>query len=186
MAQRSASPKTRDAADCLDLVMQTGIRPGSDNDTGADKKAYGATTLKGQHVVTDAGGTRLQFTGKKGVSLDIPIEDPKLAATLQERAKKAGPDGALFPNVTDKSLLDHTHTMGDGSFRTKDFRTHLGTETAAKLVAAMPAPTDAKAHKAAVMAVAKQVAAKLGNTPVIAIASYIAPEVWSAWGAKNV
>lgn len=184
-AMRSANPKTRDAADCLDLVMQTGIRPGSDDDTGADKKAYGATTLKGEHVVSGPDGTRLQFTGKKGVSLDIKIDDPKLAAALAERAKKAGPDGALFPNVTDKSLLDHTHTMGDGSFRTKDFRTHLGTETAAKMVRSMPVPADAKAHKAAVMTVAKAVAAKLGNTPVVSLQSYIAPEVFSSWGVAH-
>ena len=185
VAQRSANPKVRDAADCLDLIMQTGIRPGSDDDTGAAKKAYGATTLKGEHVVTDDNGTSLKFVGKKGVSLDIKIEDPKLAAALQDRAKKAGPDGSLFPNVTDKSLLDHTHTMGDGSFKTKDLRTHLGTKTAAELVRSMPVPTDAKSHKAAVMAVAKQVAAKLGNSAAIALQSYIAPETWASWGAAH-
>lgn len=185
-AQKSADPKTKDAADCLDLVMKTGVRPGSDTDTGAEKQAYGATTLQGQHVVSDADGTYLRFTGKKGVSLNLKINDPELTAMLTARAKAAGPEGQLFPNVTDKSLLDHSHTMGDGSFKSKDFRTHLGTTTAARLVNSMKPPTSPKEHKAAVMEVARQVSEKLGNTATIALQSYISPTVFSVWeGARG-
>lgn len=185
-SQKSADPKTKDAADCLALIMATGIRPGSDTDTGADKKAYGATTLQGQHVVSDGQTTFLRFVGKKGVSLNLSVNDPALVKMLTDRSAKAGPDGQMFPNVTDKGLLDHAHTMGDGSFKSKDFRTHLGTTTAARLINSMPVPADAKAYKAAVMSVTKQVAEKLGNTAMVALQSYIAPTVFSRWQGTNV
>ena len=180
--RRSSSRATRDNADCCALIMELGIRPGSDADTGAEKKAYGATTLEGRHVVrSDDGSVRLQFIGKKGVALDLPVSDERLAANLIERAEKSGPDGRLFGAVTDKSLLDYVHSLDGGAFKTKDFRTHLGTGTAYALVQNTPAPKTEQEYRKAVMNVAKVVSKKLGNTPVIALQSYIAPEVFASW-----
>ena len=176
-------PATREAADCLDLIMQTGIRPGGEGDTGAEKQAYGATTLQGRHVrVTPTGKVSLQFVGKKGVDLNIPIDNPALAKALIRRKEKAGRTGKLFDTTAGK-LLAHTHSLDGGGFKTKDFRTFLGTSTAAKMVAAGTAPTDAKSYKRAVMEVAKAVSAKLGNTPTIALQSYINPVVFAGWRA---
>jgi DNA topoisomerase-1 len=183
-AQKSSVPRIKDSADCLDLIMKMGVRPGSDADTGAEKKAYGATTLRGSHVVVEGDAVVLRFVGKKGVNLSLPAKDRALAENLKARAAKAGPDGSLFPATSDKALLDYTHSLGDGSFKTKDFRTHLGTKTASEAVASMPVPKDEKSYKAAVKAVAVQVSAVLGNTPVIALQSYINPTVFAAWTAN--
>jgi DNA topoisomerase I len=178
------APATRDVADCLAVVMDMGIRPGSDSDTGAAVQAYGATTLEGRHVrVTTGGKVSLQFTGKKGVALNLPVTDEKLAAMLLKRKDKAGPKGRVFGDVSHHKLLAHTHSMNGGGFKTKDFRTHLGTTTAAKLVASREAPTDAKSYKKAVMEVARAVSEKLGNTPTIALQSYINPVVFADWSA---
>jgi DNA topoisomerase-1 len=161
--------------------MQTGIRPGSEADTGADKKAFGATTLQGQHVVTDAdGNVRLKFVGKKGVSLDLPIPNRNLATMLQRRAKRAGPDGQLFPNVNAGGLLRYVHGIG-GDFKTKDFRTLLGTKTALDEMKKFKLPRSMSAYKKQVREVAKAVASKLGNTPTVALQSYINPVVFSKW-----
>jgi DNA topoisomerase-1 len=184
LAQNEAArrdPKTRDVADCLNLIMRMGVRPGSDSDTGAEKKAYGATTLEGKHVVRTPEGMRLQFTGKKGVELDLPVTDDALAANLWARAQKAGQNGRLFGAVTDKSLLDHTHTMDGGGFKTKDMRTRLGTQTAADVVSSMPKPTDRKSYDKAVKTVAIAVSKVLGNTPKIALEAYISPTVFAPW-----
>lgn len=171
---------TKENADCMHLIMETGIRPGSDRDTKAEKKAYGATTLLGRHVVQTEEGVRLQYTGKKGVSLDIPISNPDTSKMLTSRASAAGPDGRLF-GTNSQSVLDYSHTLGSGQFRTKDFRTYIGTSEAKGLVAQMPAPTSKTAFKKSVSAVAKTVARRLGNTPSIALKSYIAPEVFIQW-----
>ena len=180
--RKSRKPKIKDAADCMRLIMETGIRPGSDADTGAEKKAYGASNLLGQHLVIEKGQAFLRFTGKKGVDLSIPIEDPETVKMLKRRAKEAGADGHLFPNINEKHLLDYTHSLDGGNFKTKDFRTHLGTATALEEVRkAEGKPTNEKEYKKMVMAVAKKVSTKLGNTPTIALQSYINPVVFADW-----
>jgi DNA topoisomerase IB len=180
-AQQSSNPKIKDSADCLALIMKMGVRPGSEDDTGAKVKAYGATTLEGRHVVETPEGVSLRFIGKKGVSLDLPVEDPGLAAMLIRRAKAAGPNGKLFPATNDKTLLDYTHSLDGGGFKTKDFRTHVGTATAYDLVQGLPKPTTLAEYRKRVMDVARKVSKKLGNTPVIALESYINPAVFAEW-----
>jgi DNA topoisomerase-1 len=177
-------PKTRDVADCLALVMQMGIRPGSSRDTGAAVQAYGATTLEGRHVrVSPTGKVSLQFTGKKGVALNLRVDDDRLAAQLVRRKSKAGPKGHIFGDVTPGLLRAHAHAMDGGGFTTKDFRTNIGTTTATKLVSERDVPTDAKSYKKAVMDVARVVSAKLGNTPAMALQAYINPAVFAPWRA---
>jgi DNA topoisomerase I len=180
-ARRSDTPAIKDAADIAALIMHTGIRPGSDTDTKAQKKAYGATTLLGKHVVEEGDGVTLKFTGKKGVDLTIPVDDPELVGMLKQRRDTAGADGQLFPRANEKTLLDHVHTLGGGGFKSKDFRTYVGTRTAIDEVNKMPAPTSPTAYKKAVMQVAKTVSAKLGNTPTIALQAYISPTAFAPW-----
>ena len=59
-ARRSRDPKLKDHGDCMHLIMTMGLRPGGDDDTGAEKKAYGASTLEGQHVALLNGVVRLR------------------------------------------------------------------------------------------------------------------------------
>jgi DNA topoisomerase-1 len=181
--RQSALPIIRDVADCTKLVMATGIRPGSDKDTGAKVKAYGATTLLGQHVHADASGVSLKFRGKKGVMLTIPVTDPSTADMLRRRAKQAGPDGKLFPSTNDKKLQGYIKQLSGGVIHPKDFRTYLGTSTALGAIRMMPAPQTELAYKKSVHEVAKRVAQKLGNTIAVALVSYINPVVFAEWRA---
>ena len=179
--RESTDPKKKEHADCMFLIKKMGIRPGSDTDTGAEKKAYGATTLTGDHVVVEDNKVFLRFVGKKGVDLNLPVSDPAVASMLLKRKKKAK-SGSLFPQVSDASLRDFTHAELDkGSFKVKDFRTSLGTSTAQKLVSTMRKPKDEQEYKRSVKAVAEHVSTLLGNTPAIALQSYIAPQVFSEW-----
>lgn len=183
-ARRSDDPRRRDSADALKLIMATGIRPGSAADTQAKVKAYGATTLEGRHVVEDGDGNlSLRFVGKKGVPLDIAVHDDGVATLLLRRAREAGPDGKLFPATNHAALLAHTHSLDGGSFKTKDFRTLLGTTLAMRMVEREPAPRTQSEYRKAVMAVAKRVSAALGNTPTVALQSYINPVVFAPWRA---
>jgi DNA topoisomerase-1 len=174
------SKKDKENAACAELIRQTGIRPGSDADTKAKVKAFGATTLRGEHVIVEGDKVHLEYTGKKGVSLNIPIEDRALANELISRKALAGDSGRLF-NTDDKRLRDYTGTLNGGDFHPKDFRTQVATTTANDLVKSMPAPKNEKEYKKAVTNVAKGVAAKLGNTPKVALQSYISPAVFSRW-----
>jgi len=182
-SQQSKDPVVNDHGDCMAAVMHMGIRPGSDDDTGAEKKAYGASTLEGRHVVVKDGQVRLQFVGKKGISLDLPVEDPELAEMFKNRAKKAGETGKLFGNVTDKSLLNYAHSLDGGGYKTKDFRTLKGTRTAYALVENFQVPKNEREYKKAVHAVAVHVSKHLGNTPAVALSAYISPVVFGKWRA---
>jgi len=174
-AQESSNQKTKDAADCMALISKMGIRPGSKTDTGAKVQAYGATTLTADHVVVDGDKVSLKFTGKKGVNLDLEVSDPELKNMLLKK-KKAG--GELFPNINEKDLLNFSHSLDHGKFKTKDFRTYVGTSTAQKLVESVPKPKDKKEYIKTVKAIAKKVSQVLGNTPTVALQSYIDPSVF--------
>jgi DNA topoisomerase I len=176
----SSSQSTKDCADCQKLIMETGLRPGSDKDTMAEKQAYGATTLLGQHVVETSDGLSLQFVGKKGVSLNIAVENKDLQSMLIGRAREVGEDGKLF-SINADDLRGYTGKLDGGQFTPKDFRTFLGTKTAIEKIATMSAPSNKKEYTKAVRTVAKAVSTKLGNTPTVALQAYINPSVFSEW-----
>ena len=177
----SKDPVQRDLADTLHLIMTMGLRPGSDADTGAEKKAYGATTLLGSHVVDEGGETYLRFTGKKGVALSLKVPDKQLAKELKQRSANAGANGKLFPRVDNRSLRKYVAKLDGGGFKTKDFRTLIGTSLAYDLVKKMDKPTSKSGYKKAVKAVGRAVSETLGNTPTIALQSYINPVVFADW-----
>ena len=60
-------------------------------------------------------------------------------------------------------------------------RTYLGTSLAADIIKDMPAPLNEKEYKAAVRSVAAAVSKRLGNTPTVALQSYIAPACFTGW-----
>jgi len=179
--RKSDNAKVAEHADCMHLVMTLGLRPGGDDDTQADKQAYGASTLEPDHVVKNDDGTvNLKFTGKKGVDLDLPVRDKKTAAMLLERKAKAEENKTkLFPSVRAASLLNYSQESF--GHKTKDFRTLLGTRLAYQQVQKRDAPTSESAYKKAVREVAVHVAKKLGNTPTVALQSYISPMIFAEW-----
>ena len=183
-AMASADQKTRENAHCANLIMAMGIRPGSDNDTKAKVKAYGATTLEGRHIVEEDGQVYVRFIGKEGVANNHRVPDPTLAKELLRRSKTAGDAGRLFSGVSGSSVLNYTHTLNGGSFKTKDFRTRLGTSEAKTRIAEIDPPTNEKDYKKKIMEVAKAVSQRLGNQPKMALQAYINPAVFARWKAS--
>ena len=175
---QSQDPKVKEPAACLRLIQETGVRPGSTADTKAAKQAYGATTLEGRHVVDVRGKVHLRFTGKKGVALDIKVENEELAEDLRARREAAGRRGKLF-DTSANDLREYTDSISGARFSPKDFRTLKGTEVAADMVSKLKRmPTDEKEYKKVVRGIAKEVSKRLGNTPTIALQSYINPRVF--------
>lgn len=175
----SRDAKTDDTALAALIIRRMGLRPGSDTDTGAEKKAHGATNLKASHIETDGPKIRASFTGKKGVDLDLTLNDPELAALLRGRKEgKNGRDRLL--NTDERKLRDYMKRAAP-DVKPKDLRTYLGTTTAKKLMDGMPIPKTKKEYQSQRREVAKQVSQMLGNTPTIALASYIAPSVFGPW-----
>lgn len=174
----SEDPATREVASVAALVQATGIRPGSERDAGGKVQAYGATTLEGRHVKTTNGGTYLKFVGKKGVALRIPIHDPAVAADLRSRRAAVEPKGKIY-KAGDDDLRDYVSKITDGLAKPKDFRTLAGTLLARERVAAFgKRASSAREYRKVVRGIAKEVAERLGNTPTVALQSYINPRVF--------
>lgn len=173
----SADKSISEPAHVMAVIHSTGIRPGSENETGGKVKAYGATTLEGRHVIVNGSEVRLQFVGKKGVNIDIPVTDSKVAKILIERKNISGGTGKLF-NTSDNDLRNYTKKLNGGGFKPKDFRTLKGTNTAFEEVKGVKRFTSIPEYKKFVSKVAKKVSDVLGNTPSIALKSYINPDVF--------
>ena len=176
--------KGKTEAECLALIIDTGIRPGSEKETNAKVDAFGATTLEGRHIIVKGKKVQLDFVGKKGVPLLIPVNSPEVANMLIRRKSEVGDSGRIFPISGDRLLL-YTKGLGGGAgYQSKDFRTHLGTDTAMKAMKMIEAPTTMPQYKRAVLKVAEMVAERLGNTRKVALGSYINPAIFEKWRRK--
>ncbi len=172
--------QTSEAALALYLIAQTGFRIGSKAETRAAVKAFGASTLKCAHVNIDADHISFDFTGKKGVRVNKTIKDKFLADNIANRCR-AGPDQRIFNTTADgiRAYLNRISTSR--GFTVKDFRTYLGTLAAFRKINSMPVPENGRETKRYKREVGKTVAQELGNTPAIALNSYVSPEVFCAW-----
>jgi len=175
----NATPVEREAAAVLTLIDRTGFRVGSEADTGGDKQAYGASTLHAEHVAVEGDKVTFTFVGKKGVDVTKEITDRELAQVLGPRVAQGG---KLF-DISDGQVRDYLKAKA-GDFKVKDFRTWNGTSVALSAMGKTKAPTTEKEFKAAQKSVATRVAEHLGNTPTVALQSYIDPAVWGKWRAK--
>lgn len=173
----------REAADCTWLIEEQATRPGSETDTGAKHKAYGATTLRNYHVIkSEKGDVWLRFVGKKGVKHSHKINNPELAKMLWERKETAGERGGQLFGTDEKKLNSYIRTLDGGSFTSKDFRTLKANKLAIEAINKVKKiPKTLKEYKQKVKEVAEFVSKVLGNKPSEALKSYIDPVVFSAW-----
>ena len=187
MNNKKLTRQQRDSAAVVALIAETGFRMGSNADTGAEKKAYGASNLKTGHVVVSGDRLRFNFTGKKGVSQTHSVVNKQLAKYISERKAQLIAErsrGALF-DVSPASVRNYFHGIAGGDFNVKDYRTWHGTNEALREVKSMQKPRNATEYKKARKAVGERVAKKLGNTATVALNSYINPTVFSSWGFGN-
>lgn len=182
--------KDKAISECLQLMLATGIRPGSESDTKAKEKAYGATTLQADHVVKKGKQIFLQFTGKDGVQHNHEITDPKLKKMLENRKKSAtfngwnGGKGQLF-DIDDGDIRKALKPLG---LKPKDLRTICAMRAAKQQLKSIPPTDDPKEFIKIVNQVCDHVCDILGNRREETFRSYIAPTVWQEWspnGLKN-
>lgn len=172
-----------DSAAALLLIRRLGMRPGSEKATGAEKHAHGATNLRAGHATVDGTTTTLDFTGKKGVHIRLTTDDPLIASVIGERLKSRHGDDRLFDTDEAKTRAYMRSTGVPAGFLLKDLRTLRANVVALREIKARG---DAKPKTKAEFLrwrrqVASVVSAQLGNTPTLALSSYINPSVFSDW-----
>lgn len=170
-----------DAAASL-LIRRLGMRPGSARDTAAEKRAYGATTLLARHVTVDDGTARFDFTGKDGVHIQLETADPLIVKVLAGRLVSRSGDDRLF-DTSQARTRDYMHSTGvPQEFLLKDLRTLLANVLALREIQARDGtPGSKREFQSWRRQVATAVSRALGNTPTLALSSYINPTVFGAW-----
>jgi len=171
--QKSNAPE----AMTLRLILLTGLRNGGEGK--GLKEAFGASNLKMSHVTVDGDTVRLQFPGKHGIAQDHAVTDAKLAAYVRTR-EKAGAE-TLFDH-DDDATLDALKGMTGDRFKVHDLRTWHATVLADRLVQTALnnglKPKTLKEFKALRKQVATHVSKTLGNTPAMALNTYIHKSVF--------
>jgi DNA topoisomerase I len=174
--------RDRVCAIALRLIDLGWFRVGSDRHTRTSG-TYGITTLRKRHISVRRNSVRLGFVGKGRTEVRTSLVDDELADAIRELLAVPG-RGRLFRYERDGELRDLTsRTLNEyvkanlgPEFTAKDFRTWGGT-----LVAAIAFAERGLDGKAAVTAVMRTVAERLGNTPTVCRQSYVAPAVVDAY-----
>ncbi len=159
----------------LRLILQTGLRNGGEA-TEAD--SFGASSLRMEHVRIVGDTLTLTFPGKGGHPQEHTVTDRVLAGYIQTR-RAAGAE-TVFPHTADDTYA-YMQKVTRGKFKVHDLRTWYGSIYADRLVqeagVAGLLPKTTKEYKAFRKAIGTKVSEALGNTPAIALKSYVHPAI---------
>lgn len=170
----------REAALVAYLIYETGIRPGSDQDTKGDVDAFGATTLQLRHLKNNDRSVRMSFIGKKGVQQNVLVTNPYLVEELRERKEASKKWSQPVFNMNHNYLRNYVSQLGSGGYTTKDLRTMRGSLFAMELVEQVKRiPKTKTDRKKKVNEILDKVADKLGNTRAVTRSAYVDPEIYS-------
>ncbi|MDG4798621.1 DNA topoisomerase IB [Micromonospora sp. WMMD1082] len=161
------------------------FRVGSDQYAAGEDPTFGVATLRPEHTRSRRGGVVFEFPAKGGVEQVRLVSDPELCRVLTDlrRRRRAAErlfgywDGRHWRDVRADEVNDYLREASGGEMTAKDFRTWHATVRAATELATFPSPRSVTARRRAVVAVMRQVAELLGNTPTVARASYVDPRV---------
>jgi DNA topoisomerase I len=179
-----ADKSSSEEAMVLYLISKTGFRIGSDAETLARVKAFGASTLRCSHVAVQGNRVSFDFTGKKGSRVKKVLRDTFLASNITKRCDIRS-DQKIF-KTTDDNIRSYLNSIPGGArFSVKDFRTYLATLIAMRKIKTMAIPENKREYRSYRKKVGEAVAKELGNTPKIALKSYVSPEVFCSWETNS-
>ncbi|WP_313325526.1 DNA topoisomerase IB [Pseudomonas qingdaonensis] len=164
----------------VSLLDNTLIRVGN-RQYARDNRSYGLTTLRTRHVQVEGSAIRFRFRGKSGIEHQVTLKDRRLARIVKRCLELPGQD--LFQW---QDALGQCHTVGSADvnaylqqltgadFTAKDYRTWAGSALALELLRELQWQPETEARRQ-IVAMLKQVASRLGNTPAVCRRSYVHP-----------
>ena len=181
--ERPALDRARVLATVVRLLELTAVRVGND-EYARTNGSFGLTTLRRRHTSTHSSEIRLAFPGKSGVQHAVSAEDRRVAKVI--RRCQEIPGQRLFQYVDDEGTIQPVHSHDVNEYlreasacdvTAKDFRTWIGTTSAASSLAVLEPPSSTAESHRLVNEVLRSVAAELGNTLAVCRASYVHPGV---------
>jgi DNA topoisomerase-1 len=180
-------PREKVLAAVVRLLELTLIRVGNDEYARLNE-SFGLTTLRDDHAEIEGTRVRFTFRGKSGKEHEVGIRDRRLASVVrrcqelpgQELLQYVDDDGEVRDIASD-DVNEYLREISGGDFTAKDFRTWAGTVLAYRALRALQPADSATAMKKNVVAVMRETAGRLGNTPAVARKSYVHPAVLEAY-----
>lgn len=182
-------PREKVLAIMIRLVNQLYMRIGGEKSVEAFR-TYGITTLKNKHLtIRDNSELIFDYVGKSYVQHRKVLADKKLAKEMAG-LRRLGSSKKLFhymtedgkaKPVTPSELNQYLKDSTSPEFSLKDFRTWGATLLAAAKFAEIGLGENEAEIKKNIVAVVKEVAEELGNTPAVCRSSYIHPEIIKAY-----
>jgi DNA topoisomerase-1 len=178
-------PREKVFAAIVRIMATRYLRPGSRR-YALENDSYGLVTLRRKHVTTARGAVRLRFRGKSGKEHDVELTNPEVVRVLRACLKLPGRQVFEYVNgggdvaaASRKAVNAYIKEIMGRSFSAKDFRTWAGTLICANILAkeADDLPETRRGRRRKIAAAVKETARRLGNTPAVCRASYIAPAV---------
>ena len=165
------------------LINAGWFRVGSER-YARESRTYGITTLRKSHVHVRGNRIAFDFRAKHRTVVRTTLVDEELAEAVKELlALPGGPRLFRYEweggrcNLTGARLNDYVREYLGDAFTAKDFRTWGGTLTAAIALAERGPPESESEAKRVIPAVMRHVGKELGNTPAVALSSYVSPAV---------
>jgi DNA topoisomerase-1 len=181
-------PREKVLATIVQLLETTAIRVGND-EYAKDNNSFGLTTLRNKHAKVEGSNVRFSFRGKSGVRQALDLRDRRLAKIIRQCQDLPGQqlfeyleDDGASRAIDSSDVNEYIRDISGEDFSAKDFRTWVGTVTCAMLLASDSVDADTQTdRKQRVVAVIKDVAKRLGNTPAICRKCYVHPAIVEAY-----
>ncbi|MFJ4372712.1 DNA topoisomerase IB [Pseudomonas japonica] len=178
-------------ATVIHLLDETLIRIGNTR-YAEQNRSYGLTTLRNRHVDVSGSTIRFHFRGKSGIEHEVSVNDRRLARIIKRCLELPGQQ--LFQyldengerhSVTSSDINRYLQELTGAEFTAKHYRTWAGSALALTLLRELEwqPETTAKKH---VVAIIKEVARELRNTPAVCRKCYIHPALIEAFHAGEL
>lgn len=189
--RRHGVPRERVLAATVRLLQQTLIRVGN-AEYAQSNDSFGLTTLRPEHVDVNGAQLRFQFRGKSGKLQEVSVRDPRAARVLRSLQELPGQEILQYVDaegnphdVTSGDVNDYVREITGEQFTAKDFRTWGGTVHAVRVLQQMGEAAGEKEAEKNIVALYKEVAQQLGNTPAVCRDYYVHPCVPTCYREGN-
>ena len=170
-------------ATVISLMERTYIRIGNAEYEKANG-SFGLTTLKDKHVKINGSKITFAFTGKRGISHKISLQNKRLVKAVKDCRDIPGKE--LFQYYTesgerksiDSSMLNnYIHEISGSDFSAKDFRTWAGSLQMLRSLKVLEKADNAPNRKSNIVQALDEVSIKLGNTRTVCKKYYVHPGI---------
>jgi DNA topoisomerase IB len=177
--------RERVLAAAIRLVDLGFFRPGG-AEYAAENGTFGLATIRREHVTLTKGQLVFEYSAKGAKHREQIVAEEQVCAVVRSlKRRKSGGDqllvyrsGPRWHDVSAEDINDYLREVSGGEYTAKDFRTwHATVLAAVGLAVSEQAGTSQGARKRAIARTVQEVAGYLGNTPVVARASYIDPRI---------